>query len=35
LFYKKTAVIQPDFTVNEADAWIEFFWEKDFEPVKR
>lgn len=30
LFYKKSAVIQPDFTVNEATEWIEFFWEKDF-----
>ncbi|MFC2073663.1 phosphoribosyltransferase [Campylobacterota bacterium] len=31
LFYKPTAVIQPDFTVNEAKDWIGFFWEKDFE----
>lgn len=31
LFYKPTAVIQPDFTVNEAKEWIGFFWEKDFE----
>ncbi|PHR55345.1 MAG: nicotinate phosphoribosyltransferase [Arcobacter sp.] len=30
LFYKPTAVIQPDFCVNEAKEWIEFFWEKDF-----
>jgi xanthine phosphoribosyltransferase len=30
LFYKKTSVYEPDFWVNEADAWIEFFWEKDF-----
>ncbi|MBI3873540.1 MAG: phosphoribosyltransferase [Arcobacter sp.] len=29
LFYKKTAVIQPDFMVKEATAWIEFFWEVD------
>jgi len=30
LFYKPTAVIQPDFAVREARDWIEFFWEKDF-----
>ncbi len=30
LFYKKTSIYEPDFWVNEADAWIEFFWEKDF-----
>ncbi len=30
LFYKRTSVHQPDFTVNEAQDWIEFFWEKDF-----
>lgn len=30
LFYKKTSVYEPDFWINEADAWIEFFWEKDF-----
>jgi len=30
LFYKKSAVIQPDFAVKEATEWIEFFWEKDF-----
>jgi len=30
LFYKKTSVYRPDYWVNEADAWIEFFWEKDF-----
>lgn len=31
LFYKPTAVIQPDYSVNEAKEWIGFFWEKDFE----
>lgn len=31
LFYKKTALIQPDFAVKEAVNWIEFFWEKDIE----
>ena len=30
IYYKKTAVIQPDFTLYEANDWIEFFWEKDF-----
>ncbi len=31
LFYKTSAVIQPDFSVHEAKEWIGFFWEKDFE----
>ncbi|WP_457745197.1 phosphoribosyltransferase [Sulfurimonas sp.] len=30
LFYKKTSVYEPDFWINEASKWIEFFWEKDF-----
>ena len=30
IYYKKTAVIQPDFYIHEANDWIEFFWEKDF-----
>ena len=30
LFYKPTALVQPDFCVHEAKEWIEFFWEKDF-----
>ncbi len=29
LFYKPSAVIQPDFTVHEAKEWIDFFWESD------
>lgn len=29
LFYKKTAVLQPDYTVREATQWINFFWEED------
>lgn len=29
LFYKKTALIAPDFTVKEAPAWIDFLWEVD------
>lgn len=31
LFYKKSSCYEPDFWVNEADKWIEFFWEKDFD----
>lgn len=27
LFYKKSALIQPDFYVKEANVWIDFFWE--------
>ncbi|WP_345974171.1 phosphoribosyltransferase family protein [Sulfurimonas sp. HSL3-7] len=30
IYYKKSATIQPDFALHEADDWIEFFWEKDF-----
>ena len=30
IYYKKSAVIQPDFYIHEANDWIEFFWEKDF-----
>ncbi len=30
LFYKKTSIYEPDFWINEANVWIEFFWEKDF-----
>lgn len=29
LFYKTTAVLQPDFSVKEAPSWIDFFWEAD------
>lgn len=29
LFYKKSAKISPDFYINEANEWIDFFWEKD------
>ncbi|RXK01282.1 nicotinate phosphoribosyltransferase [Arcobacter sp. CECT 8986] len=29
IFYKKTAVLQPDYTVREATEWIDFFWEVD------
>jgi len=29
LFYKSTAMLQPDFSVKEATNWIEFFWEVD------
>ena len=30
LFYKKTSVYEPPFWINEADDWIDFFWERDF-----
>ena len=30
LFYKKTSIYEPHFWINEAQEWIEFFWEKDF-----
>jgi len=33
LFYKKTALIQPDYAVKEATGWIDFFWEKDIKAV--
>lgn len=33
LFYKKTSIHQPDFTVNEALDWIDFFWDRDFKKV--
>ncbi len=29
LFYKKDAIIAPDFKVQEATTWIDFFWEAD------
>ncbi|MCF6330377.1 MAG: phosphoribosyltransferase [Sulfurimonas sp.] len=27
LFYKKTSIYEPHFWINEAEQWIEFFWE--------
>ncbi|MEA1983685.1 MAG: phosphoribosyltransferase family protein [Campylobacterota bacterium] len=30
LFYKKSSIYKPNFWINEAHNWIEFFWEKDF-----
>lgn len=30
LFYKKTSIYEPHFWINEADEWIDFFWERDF-----
>lgn len=30
IYYKKTAVVQADFSIHEASEWINFFWEKDF-----
>jgi len=29
IFYKKSAIVEPDFWVKEANNWIEFFWEVD------
>ena len=29
IFYKKTAILQPDYAVKEAKGWIDFFWEAD------
>jgi len=29
IFYKTSALIQPDFSVKEAAEWIDFFWEVD------
>ena len=33
LFYKKSSVYEPDFWINEANDWIDFFWERDFKEV--
>ena len=33
LFYKKTSVYEPHFWINEADDWIDFFWERDFKAI--
>lgn len=30
LFYKKTSIYEPHYWINEADDWIDFFWERDF-----
>jgi len=30
LFYKKSSVYEPHFWLNEANDWIDFFWERDF-----
>ncbi|MDD5158053.1 phosphoribosyltransferase family protein [Sulfurimonas sp.] len=30
LFYKETSKYEPDFWINIADDWIDFFWERDF-----
>ena len=30
LFYKLSSIYEPDFWLNEADDWINFFWESDF-----
>ncbi len=28
LFYKSSAILKPDWSINEANCWIDFFWEK-------
>jgi len=30
LYYKKTSIYEPHFWINEANDWIDFFWERDF-----
>jgi len=30
LFYKKTSIYEPNYWINEATEWIDFFWERDF-----
>lgn len=30
LFYKKSSCYEPHFWINEADDWIDFFWERDY-----
>jgi len=30
LFYKESSVYEPHFWINEANDWIDFFWERDF-----
>lgn len=27
IFYKKTALLQPDFKIKEAKEWVEFYWD--------
>jgi xanthine phosphoribosyltransferase len=29
IFYKKTAIIKPDFFVRYTDIWVDFFWDVD------
>jgi len=29
LFYKKSAIITPDYWLHDANDWIDFFWDKD------
>ena len=30
LFYKESSSIEPDYWLNDANDWINFFWESDF-----
>ncbi|ELN8527142.1 phosphoribosyltransferase, partial [Campylobacter jejuni] len=27
IFYKKTALLEPDFKVKEATEWVDFYWD--------
>lgn len=33
LFYKKTSCYEPYYWINDADDWIDFFWERDYENI--
>ena len=35
LFYKTTSTVEPDFWINEAVEWIDFFWERDFTNIEK
>lgn len=34
LFYKDSSVYEPNFWINEALNWIDFFWERDFKQAE-
>ncbi len=33
LFYKQTSIYKPDYWINDANDWIDFFWERDFKHI--
>lgn len=33
LFYKQTSIYEPDYWINDANDWIDFFWERDFKQL--